>query len=294
MTNLQAIDLDYNPDQQMPMPFAAADAYAQQVMRWAREASDAGLRVIQNVAYGADRLQRYDVFAPLGAKAAPVLVFWHGGGWTNGYRDYVRFMAEHVVKLGCVLVAPSYRLVPHVHLHSAFEDSVATLAHVVRHAAAYGGAPDQLYLAGHSAGGHLAALVALRLASYAAAGVPAGAVRGCLPMSGIMDLHHPSPAAGSLEERVYSMVLASPEHDALLSPICWTAGNRVTFDLTLGEHDSERVRRSNARMLAILQAQQGAVCLHSMAGQSHFDTHAALRDGSAAWYARLAAMLVTR
>jgi hypothetical protein len=44
MTDPAASDVDYNPDQQIPMPFAAADAYAQQVMRWAHEAPDAGLR----------------------------------------------------------------------------------------------------------------------------------------------------------------------------------------------------------------------------------------------------------
>jgi arylformamidase len=195
--------------------------------------------------------------------------------------------------LGCVLVAPSYRLVPQVHVHSAFDDGVAALAHVVQHCAAWGGAPDRLYLSGHSAGGHLAALVALRTASCTAAGVPAGVVRGCLPISGIMDLHHPSPPAGSLEERVYSMVLASPEQDALMSPICWTAGNRVDFDLTVGEHDSERVRRSNARLRCMLQAQHACVRLSSMAGQSHFDTHTSLRDGAAPWYARLSAMLAS-
>ena len=100
-----------NPDQQMPMPFKAADDYAQQVMGWARAFDDKGMTVQEGVAYGPHRLHRYNVLSPVNAVNAPVLMFWHGGGWTNGYRDYNTFMAPHITALGCVLVSPSYRLV---------------------------------------------------------------------------------------------------------------------------------------------------------------------------------------
>ncbi|MCB2027864.1 MAG: alpha/beta hydrolase fold domain-containing protein, partial [Rhodoferax sp.] len=69
---------------------------------------------------------------------------------------------------------------------------------------AQGGAADRFYLSGHSAGGHLAAMTALRRDRWADAGVPADLIRGCLPISGIMDLYHPAPTPGSLEERVYT------------------------------------------------------------------------------------------
>lgn len=285
-----------NPDHQMPMPHPAADAYAQDVMRWARELDPAtvpgGINILRDVAYGPHRLHRYNVFSPPGAHNAPVLVCWHGGGWTNGYRDYVTFMAPHVVGLGCVLVAPSYRLVTEAPLPAAFEDSVQVLAHVSQHVAQWGGAPDRLLLSGHSAGAHLAALVALRVADRLRAGVPDGAVCGCLPTSGIMDLHHPAPAPGSLEERVYTIVLEDAVQDAVMSPICWTAGNRVPFDLSCGEHDSERVRRSNRRMAVLLKLQLAPVSLHIAPGQDHFQTHTSLRDPDHPWYQRLARMVL--
>ena len=285
-----------NPDHQMPMPHPAADAYAQDVMRWARELDPAtvpgGINILRDVAYGPHRLHRYNVFSPPGAHNAPVLVCWHGGGWTNGYRDYVTFMAPHVVGLGCVLVAPSYRLVTEAPLPAAFEDSVQVLAHVSQHVAQWGGAPDRLLLSGHSAGAHLAALVALRVADRLRAGVPDGAVCGCLLISGIMDLHHPAPAPGSLEERVYTIVLEDAVQDAVMSPICWTAGNRVPFDLSCGEHDSERVRRSNRRMAVLLKLQLAPVSLHIAPGQDHFHTHTSLRDPDHPWYQRLARMVL--
>ena len=238
------LPIEADPDRQMPMPHPAADAYAQDVMRRARELDTAaisgGMNVQRDVAYGPHRLHRYNVFSPPGARNAPVLVCWHGGGWTNGYRDYVTFMAPHVVGMGCVLVAPSYRLVVEAPLPAAFDDSLQMLAHVVQHIAQWGGAPQRLLLSGHSAGGHLAALVALRVADRLRADVPGAAVRGCLPISGIMDLHHPAPAPGSLEERVYTMVLDDALQDAVMSRICWTAGNRMPFDLSCGEHGMQR------------------------------------------------------
>jgi acetyl esterase/lipase len=137
-------------------------------------------------------------------------------------------------------------------------------------------------LSGHSAGGHLASLLALR-----AGGPDRPPVQACLPISAIMDLHHPAPTAGSLEARVYDMVLQDPLQDAELSPIHWTARQRTPFDLTIGELDSERVRLSNRRIHALFRAQGLGAQLHVLAGHSHFDTHTALRDGSHPWYQRL-------
>ena len=285
------LPFEADPDHQMPMPFPAAEDYAQDVMRWARELNTTGMNIQRDVAYGPHRLHRYNVFSPPHAANAPVLVCWHGGGWTNGYRDYVTFMARHIVRMGCVLVAPSYRLVAEAPLPAAFDDSVQMLAHLAQHSAQWGGAPNRLLLSGHSAGAHLAALVALRVADRSRAGVPDAAVRACLPISGIMDLHHPAPEPGSLEERVYTLVLDDALQDAVMSPICWTAGNRVPFDLSCGEHDSERVRRSNRRMAVLLKLQPAQVSLHVEPGQGHFQTHTSLRDARHPWYRRLASMI---
>jgi arylformamidase len=280
--------LEDDPDGQMPMPFAAAEQYAQQVMAWSRQVDVSGLRVQRDVAYGSHRLQRYDVFSPVSAHAAlarraPVLIFWHGGGWTNGYRQYVHFMAQHVCALGCHLVAPSYRLAPAHKLPAAYDDALAALAHVHAQARAWGADADHIFLSGHSAGGHLAALVALRRESSAQ-----GSIRACLPLSGIMDLHHPAPDAGSLEERVYIMVLQQAAQDSVMSPVAWTADNRIAFDLSVGEQDSDRVRNSNQRLAALLALQHAPVQLHLQENHTHFQTHSCLADGQHAWYGRLA------
>lgn len=282
-----------DPDHQPPMPFQAAEDYAVTVMTWARETLPDDVVATPGLAYGEDRLQRYDVYAPRGARNAAVLVFWHGGGWTNGYRDYVRFMAPHVTRLGMVLVAPSYRLAPAHRMPAPLDDCLAVLATLARDIGAQGGAPDRFYLSGHSAGGHLAAMTALRRDRWAGAGVPADAIRGCLPISGILDLYHPAPAPGSLEERVYTTVLAHDDEDAVMSPISWSVGNRVPFVLSHGERDSERVMRSNRRLFRLLRLQQGPVRHVVRGGRDHFQTHSDLRQADHAWYADLGRLVTT-
>ena len=278
-----------DPDGQAPLPFAAAVEYARTAMAWAREPLPASVAVAADQHYGPHRLQRFDVYAPQGARAAPVLVFWHGGGWTNGYRQWVRFMAPVVTRLGLVLVAPSYRLTPEHPLPAAVQDARDVLAALSQRLPQWGGAPDRLYLSGHSAGGHLAAMTAVGCARELQGAPAAGAVRACLPISGIMDLHASNPAPGSLEERVYTHVLRGLDasQDGVFSPLCWTAGLRLPFDLAVGERDSERVRHSNRRMRALLEAQHAPVSFQELPGRDHFDTHLDLRDPDHPWYRRL-------
>ena len=284
--------VDHDPDGQAPLPCPAAVDYARTVMAWAQEPLPERIRAGQDLPYGSHRLHRFDIYAPAGAEQAPVLVFWHGGGWTNGYRQYTRFLAPHVTALGLVLVAPSYRLAPEHPLPAALDDALDLLATLRQVLPDWGGSPRRVLLSGHSAGGHIATLTALKRGAWSRHGVPADMIRGCLPISGIMDLHDPQPAPGSLEERVYTTVLRGHDRlqDAVLSPLYWSAGNTVPFDLSHGQNDSARVVRSNRRLLPLLQAQPAPVEQHEYAGQDHFQTHLQLRDPDCAWYGRLARM----
>ena len=278
---------------QPPLPFQAAIDYDTLVSGWAGEVElGKHYQLELGVQYGSDEAQSYDVFYNKNwvkqQRFAPILVFWHGGGWTNGYTAWCYFMAQRALELGFVFVVPSYRLAPQYKLDCAHADSIAALAHIAQNAFDYGGHPKMMVLAGHSAGGHLAALLALKAGALEAAGIRPRHILACMPISGIMDLHHAAPPAGSLEERVYSMVLAKPEDDVALSPINHTENNEIRFDLTVGELDSERVRRSNAQLLERIQGQRGRrVELHTVAGASHFDTHTALYEPNNPWWNRL-------
>lgn len=285
----------YDPDNQPPLPLPAAVVYARTVMDWSREPLPARIAVTADQSYGPHRLQRFDVYAPHDARNAPALVFWHGGGWTNGYRQWARFMAPQVTALGMLLVTPSYRLAPAHPLPHALDDAGMLLAQLQQTLPLWGGSPKRVLLAGHSAGGHIAAMMALHRSAWRTHGLADDMIRACLPISGIMDLHDPQPAPNSLEERVYSTVLRDmdPLQDAVYSPLYWTAGNTVPFELSIGQQDSARVIRSNRRLHALLQAQPARVSLHELTGLDHFATHLQLRDAACPWYASLQKLLTT-
>ena len=113
-------------------------------------------------AYGADPTERLDVFPPRRAstaRGAPVLVYLHGGYWRALNKRDQSFIAPPFVDAGALVVLPDYALCPAVSVEHIVLQMVRALAWVHRHAAEYGGDPGRIVVAGHSAGGQLAAML---------------------------------------------------------------------------------------------------------------------------------------
>ncbi len=114
------------------------------------------------IAYGADPRHKLDVYQPLRQdKAAPVVVFFYGGNWTDGERANYRFVGEALAAAGVVTVIADYRLSPQVRWHDILRDCAAATRWAFDHAAEFGGDPARIHLMGHSAGGYNAAMLAL-------------------------------------------------------------------------------------------------------------------------------------
>ena len=119
-------------------------------------------RVARDVAYGPEPRQRLDIYAPrAGDGNRPVLVFFYGGNWDSGDRQDYGFVGRAFAELGYVAVLPDYHHV-HTRPYPAFmADAGAALAWIAANSAAYGGDPDRLAVAGHSAGAYIAVTLAL-------------------------------------------------------------------------------------------------------------------------------------
>ena len=131
-------------------------------------------RVARGLAYGDDPRQRMDILAPTGtsARPGPVLVFFYGGGWDSGSRYQYGWAAHALAARGFVVALPDYRLVPRVHFPAFIEDAAAATALAGAVAGRYGGDAGRLGVVGHSAGAHLAMMIALDRRYMAAAGAP--------------------------------------------------------------------------------------------------------------------------
>jgi acetyl esterase/lipase len=138
---------------------------------------------------GADeRRHRLDLFVPRGKKGCPVVVLVHGGVWAVGDNrcfGLYSSVGEFLARSGIVAVLPSYRLSPGVKHPEHVRDLARAVAWTHRHIAEYGGRTDQLFLVGHSAGGHLVSLLATDESYLRAEGLRTADIRGIIAVSGV-------------------------------------------------------------------------------------------------------------
>lgn len=151
---------------------AAAGPVVERDVRYASAPGDAG------------SARTLDIHAPAtGSGAArPVMVYVHGGGWKAGDKSRVDRKAEYFTGRGWVFVSTNYRLLPAGRHPANVDDVAAAIAWVHDHAAEHGIDPDKLFVMGHSAGAHLAALVSTNAAPLRRAGKPLSIIKGAIPV----------------------------------------------------------------------------------------------------------------
>lgn len=121
-----------------------------------------GIKVLHDVHYGDGALRTFDVYAPVGARAAPVIFMVHGGGWRRGDKaaqNVILNKVRHWVPLGFSVVSVDYPLLPAASPLQQARDVALALAVAQRDAPGWGGDPRKFVLMGHSAGAHLVSLV---------------------------------------------------------------------------------------------------------------------------------------
>jgi acetyl esterase/lipase len=196
---------------------------------------------------------RADLFLPRGRKDFPVVVLVHGGAWVMGdnrccglYSSVGHFLAGQ----GYGVVLPNYRLAPTARHPAQIQDVAAAVAWTRRHIAEYGGDPRRIYLAGHSAGGHLVSLLATDESYLKAEGLTGADVKGVIAVSGVYRIP-PGEVVGVLGgrgPRGHRLEQMFPlRGDSERAADCLLPGVPVRtglFGLVFGEGPKERERAS--------------------------------------------------
>ena len=144
----------------------------------------------RGIAYTDDAEEKHklDLYLPKGRTHFPILLFVHGGSWHSGDRSLYAALGNRFAREGIAVAIPSYRLMPD-HPHPAqIEDVAAAFAWVYHNAGQIGGDASRVYLSGHSAGGHLASLLALDGRYLEKYSISSSAIRGVISMSGVYDV----------------------------------------------------------------------------------------------------------
>lgn len=131
---------------------------------------DAGSQLVaRDQSYGPSARQQLDIYTPAtsartahraNVQGRPVIIFFYGGSWNSGTRHGYDFVGRALASQGFIVVIPDYRLVPQVRFPGFVEDGAAAVRWVRANIGEYGGDPQRIVLAGHSAGAHIAAMLA--------------------------------------------------------------------------------------------------------------------------------------
>ena len=270
---------DYPPQEALS---ALGASYQERVL--ARSAGIEG----REFAYGDDPYQRLIVY-PADASTGEVLVFFHGGGWTSGYKEWMAFMAPALQARGITLVTPGYRLAPGHLFPVGVDDAADALAWVHAHAAEHGGNARRIFVGGHSSGGHYAALLAATADWRRARGLPADVVRGCLPVSGV----YLFDAESGLTMRPRFLGPAGEgDKAAAASPLLRIdSGACAPFLLSWGSRDFPHLIVQGRQMLEALQRAGVAAEAFVFEGADHFEASLACSQGESGWPDRASAWM---
>jgi arylformamidase len=244
---------------------ARVPEYASHFERWARDSQRVRQeqRCVLDIPYGPSAGQTLDVFPGPGSDA-PVVVFIHGGYWRSLDKRDHSFVVPAFAQAGACVVVPNYDLCPHVPLTEIVLQMVRAVAWTWHHIARHGGDPRRISVAGHSAGGHLAAMMLSCLWDRHDPALPPDLVTRALSVSGLFDLE-PLRRTPSVQESLR----LTPEQVRLASPALLPPPARGQLAAVVGGSESMEFIRHNEMIRQAWGPARVPVC-EAVPGLNHF------------------------
>jgi arylformamidase len=144
-------------------------------------------RCALDVSFGPGEREKLDLFLPE-RENAPVHLFIHGGYWRSRDKSMFSFLAKPLVEAGALVAVTNYDLCPQVTLDEIVRQIRAVAAWLWHNAERHAGNPEDIHVSGHSAGGHLAAMLAVTPWRDFGEDLPADLVKSTTPISGLFTL----------------------------------------------------------------------------------------------------------
>ncbi len=202
-------------------------------------------------------------------KGLPVVLFFYGGSWDSGNRGSYKFIGEAMTSQGFITIIPDYRVYPEVLFPGFMEDPAKAAKWVKLHAAELGGDPDRIFLAGHSAGAHIAAMLALDTEFLAEQNSKPKDFAGMIGLAGPYDFL-------PLKSNRLKTIFGPEDQRAKSQPINFVTGNNPPMLLMVGTKDGTVWPRNTYNLAAKIKAAGGPVEVAEFAGYGHVDMAAKL------------------
>ena len=222
-----------------------------------------------DIAYGPDDAQQIDLFLPA-AGNPPLHIFIHGGYWQWNDRKPYAFVAGQLVPAGAAVATIGYPLCPAIGFRELCDSVRSAIAHLWRHAADYGYDRSAIHVSGHSAGGHLTALMAATDWPAFGDGLPADLLKSAIPISGVFDL-----------EPIRHTPIGDPlgldaETARALSPLFLPTPGKGPVTITVGGDESAEFHRQADAYRDHLLGHGVQADVLNIAGKHHFSVVAEL------------------
>jgi acetyl esterase/lipase len=231
-----------------------------------------GYSIKRDIAYGADPRQKLDIYIPGNMTTpAPVILFIYGGSWQMGSKGIYKFLGQAFASKGIVTVVADYRLYPEVKYPVFVQDSALAFKFVHDNIATYGGDPQKLFLAGHSAGAYNVVMLDSDLHYLRDVGADPAWVRGVIGLAGPYDFL-------PLKDPKLIDIFGGDRVEAT-QPIHYIDGKRAPMLLAYGT-DDETVRPKNTiNMAEKLRSFGSEVEVKSYPGVGHIGIVLSLAPG---------------
>jgi arylformamidase len=220
-------------------------------LKWCDDESECARQNRQcslDIAYGPGPAEKLDVFRAEGINSGRVEIFFHGGYWRMLDKINFSYVANGLAPHGVTSVIVNYGLIPHVTMAELIDQCRAAVAWTYRHIGDFGGDPDQLYVSGHSAGGHLAAMMmATDWPLYArsrqsTADLPEQLLKGACAISGIYELE---PVHLSFMNATLNF---TPEEAARFSPMSMVPTQAAPMSVIVGGREGDEYMRQTREL----------------------------------------------
>lgn len=232
----EALDAQYNNRARFP-------DWEKHFKQWGDWSAKTRKKVPANtdVPFGADRSEKADVF-PGARQGAPIYVFIHGGYWISLDKSDNSFIAEGMLPHGVTTVINNYGLAPEYRMDDIVRQNRSFLRWLWHNAGEFAGDRDRIYICGHSAGAHLAAMLLATDWQTLDPTMPLSPIKGVCLIGGIFDLE---PIRLSyLNERLR----LTPEEAQRNSPLRQEFRSNVPILLVVAADESAEFHRQSAAM----------------------------------------------
>ena len=232
------------------------------------------LLVRRDIAYGVLPRQKLDLYTSATVPVKGVVVFVHGGYWDSGDKSEYPFVADSLTAQGFTTVIVNYRLVPEITFPSYAEDVALAVDWVFDNVANYGGDPTKVFLMGHSAGAHIAALVAYDERYLDNLG-------SSTDLAGFVGLAGPYDFLPLAPDDVRSKAALGPKDAwAQTQPINFVDGGEPPAFIATGLKDTTVNPKNSLRFAERIEASGGGVELKTYKGLDHVGIVGALGRGT--------------